>query len=291
MDSDELTKILSIQQKAFTDATQLLFNSLNQRIEDQNKLIYDLKHSLEFSQSELRETKNQLADYIKLSGELKDLTTNLNISINKLQYQADQQEDYTRFNNVRIEGILEKKDESIEQIHHKISKMFSDKMQLSNIEIDKIHRLPNKQPNISSSQPRTIIARLLKTSDRNLILKNSHKLKNTGIFVNEDVSEGTMKVRREKLDELKEARRNGKIAYFVGRRLIIHERKQPNMNKSTNIDSTSPKRNNVSNLIEVFNPNDGSVLASTPHSGTIDPTEDTQSSLSQPNRRGLRPRN
>ena len=302
MNSEELTKILSIQQKAYNDATQMLFNSLNQRIDDQNKLIYDLKNSLEYSQAELRDTKIKLADYVKLTNQMKEISTTHSISIDKLQLQVDHQEDYSRFNNVRIEGLLENKDENIEQIQHRVSKLFSEKMHLNDISIEKIHRLPHKQNNTRPSQPRTIIARLTKASDRSLILRNSHKLKNSGIYLNDDVSEGTMKARKEQLERLKEAKSCGKVAYFIGRRLVIHDRIHINKPRATEPDqnSTPIRRNTVSNLIEVFNPDETSNVTLTPQPATTDEqnhaspsvtnrNESNQNAKPQTNRKGLRP--
>ena len=57
MDQDTIRNMLEIQQSAYKDATALLFDTLHKRIEDQNKLLYDLRGSLEFSQEELRETR------------------------------------------------------------------------------------------------------------------------------------------------------------------------------------------------------------------------------------------
>ena len=285
MASEELSKLFSIQQSIYNDATQLLFNSLNQRIEDQNKIIYELKHSLEFTQAELLESKSKLAEYIHLTDQIKENTVKNEEKFNKLQLQIDLQEDQSRYNNIRIEGMPEKHEENAEQTQQKVLKLLNDKMQLNNIAIDKIHRLPQKQNITRQSQPRTIIARLQKPSDRNMILKNSFKLKNTGIFINDDVSEGTMRIRKEKIDSLKEARRNGKAAFFVGRRLVIHDRnrhadkesirflnstpqistpKTPTPQISAPLNSTPKSRNSVSDLVEMYSPNNRSQKTTTP---------------------------
>ena len=48
-----------------------------------------------------------------------------------------------------------------------------------------------------------------------LCLKSAPKLKGTKIFINEDLSRATLDIRRRKLDELKERRAQGYIAYFI----------------------------------------------------------------------------
>ena len=67
-----------------------------------------------------------------------------------------------------------------------------------------------------------------------------------------------MKKRKEKMDELRAAKREGKIAYFIGSRLII--RNKPNSNseniRKSRTESHTPPRN-VSSLVDMFTPNAG----------------------------------
>ena len=74
-------------------------------------------------------------------------------------------------------------------------------------------------------------------------MRNSHKLKGSHTYINEDLSELTNQKRKEKLQEMKNARSAGKIAYFVKDKLIIKDRK----NQHT---STTPRR--VTSLVEMF---------------------------------------
>ena len=53
-----------------------------------------------------------------------------------------------------------------------------------------------------------------------LCLKSAPKLKGTKIFINEDLSRAALDIRRRKLDELKEKRAQGYIAYFSGINII-----------------------------------------------------------------------
>ena len=125
MNTEELERILKIQQNAYSEATQILFNSLNLRIEEQNKLIYELKNSLEFSQAELKESRKELSHYVQLTNELKNITEKCNTLTDKLQLRMDLQEDYSRFNNVRIEGVQEQAGENNEQLQLKITNLLS----------------------------------------------------------------------------------------------------------------------------------------------------------------------
>ena len=131
---------------------------------------------------------------------------------------------------------------------------------MQDIKIETAHRLP-RPITITGGQLRTIIAKLSSTIDKEKTMKNKHKLKGTGVFINEDLSEGTMKIRQEKLPELQAARNAGKIAYFRHEKLIIRDRKHDNTREWTSSSSiqaeSTPPPSNVSNLIQAFTPQAG----------------------------------
>ena len=56
------------------------------------------------------------------------------------------------------------------------------------------------------------------------ILVNAKKLKGTKIYINEDLSEGSLAKRNAQLPQLKQARSQGKIAFFNHTKLIIKEK-------------------------------------------------------------------
>jgi hypothetical protein len=88
------------------------------------------------------------------------------------------------------------------------------------IEIERAHRAKN-----SNKYPKPVVVKLLRYQDREAILRNGKTLKNTGIFISDDVSERVQARRKEQLPKLKEARNRGKQAYFVMDRLVIKDRK------------------------------------------------------------------
>ena len=240
MSTNEINQLLEIQQNAYREATNMLFSSLNERIEAQNKLIYDLKLSLEFSQKELEETKSELKI---CKSDLKNINETLIEKvnkINKLEENTTKLEDYSRRNNLRIEGVTENQSENWEETQAKVNKIIKDKLLISNIKVDYAHRLSRPQ-SASLNGPRTIIARLSHDTDRNRIMKTSWKLKNSGIYMNEDLSDASSKKRKEKIPELKSALAAGKIAFFSGSKLIVKERKtpQPQDNSSKSTEGTS----------------------------------------------------
>ena len=84
----------------------------------------------------------------------------------------------------------------------------------------------------SQQRPRPVIMKLKTCKDRPDCLKFSARVKGTNIFVNEDVSKATMDVRRSKMDELMDKRRQGYIAYFSGTTIITKRRGQQDVRSS-----------------------------------------------------------
>ena len=248
--TNDFKEILEMLQNIFKDATSLLFTSLNQRIEDQNKLIYELRHSLEFSQEEIKEIKTKLTKSDTELMHLKKLNSDQEEKIEVLQNQIAKQEDYTRRKNLRIDGVEENENENWQQTQVKIQKMVDEKMKLKDIKVEYAHRL-SKTDNLRG--PRTIIAQFSNASSRDIVLRKSYLLKGTNTFVNEDLSNFTNRKRQDKMQDMKTARRMGKIAYFIKDRLIVKERptttKPPVINKE---QFTPPRR--VQDLVEAFTP-------------------------------------
>ena len=176
--TDEINKILAIQQSAYKDATTLLFNSLNQRIDDQNKLIYEQRHSLEFSQNDLRDMKNKYDQvYTEVSKYCKCIDLQQE-TIDALQQQLAKQEDYSRRKNIKLEGVAEVNNENWEQTQNKVQKILQEKMKLENVSVEFAHRIRKPE---NHQGPRTVIAQLNRAIDRDIIMRNSSKLKGTNI--------------------------------------------------------------------------------------------------------------
>ena len=87
------------------------------------------------------------------------------------------------------------------------------------MEIERAHRVGK----FMSDKPRPVIAKFLRFTDKQNILRNSRKLKGTNVFINEDLCEASMVKRRDLLPQLKQARGQGKIAYFSHARLVIQD--------------------------------------------------------------------
>ena len=67
-------------------------------------------------------------------------------------------------------------------------------------------------------------ASLLVIKQRKAILKKARRIKPEGLNIFEDLAEATMEKRRAQLHQLKQAKTQGKLAYFSLDKLIIRDR-------------------------------------------------------------------
>ena len=68
----------------------------------------------------------------------------------------------------------------------------------SDVEIDRCHRIGPRKTKTGQNRdrPRTVVCRLNRFKDKQRILNNAKKLKNTGIYIYEDFSKDTMELRK-----------------------------------------------------------------------------------------------
>ena len=87
---------------------------------------------------------------------------------------------------------------------------------------ERVHRV-GKATN-QRAKPRDIVARFTRFQDRDAVFQERRKLKGTNIYINEDLCPNLVDVRRGQMDALREARRQGKVAFFSYRPLVVRER-------------------------------------------------------------------
>ena len=164
--------------------------------------IKDLQTSVEFTQN-LRDDK--IKDFSK-EWETKMETFKENVkeklcTTDSLKEKLRVLEDRGRRNNLKIDGINESEKETWEECEEKIKEVLEKHMKINGIEIERAHRMGRKQH--GEERPRTIIFKLLNWKQKELILKNTKHLKNTGIYINEDFSDATIEIRKKLVTEIK----------------------------------------------------------------------------------------
>ncbi|XP_065664074.1 uncharacterized protein LOC136085955 [Hydra vulgaris] len=111
-----------------------------------------------------------------------------------------------------------------DQTEKKVQQIFNDQLKISNIIIERTHRIERRfNAEKIKNKPRTIILKLLNYKDKEKILENAKMLKGTGIFINEDFSFETNKIRRELSEKMKIERNAGKYAIIEYDKLIMRE--------------------------------------------------------------------
>ena len=251
----QLKLLLDVQARGYNDSIDRLQREITDLRKHYDEKVHDLEVSLEYSYKSIEEMKKAMTPretFLKLEKESKD-------EIDKVITRINKQEDYSRKYNLRIDGLEEFTTETNEQTEVKVQNMIQTYFNISNVEIDAAHRIKSPNSNIKK-RCQTVLVRFKKLNDRNQILRNTRKLKNSNIYINEDLCEGTLLSRKAKIPELKNARESGKIAYFKGDKLIIKNRNLTSTSSALNQNNTPPRH--VSTLRNVFSPQDKSPLPS-----------------------------
>ena len=242
---NQLKLLLEVQASGYSDSIDRLHREIINMKKIYDNKICELERSLEFSQNTIDELQKKLVErdqFDKYQAENRE-------ALQSMQSQLNKQEDYTRRYNLRIDGVNESGSETNEQTQVKIQKILKDYFDLDNVEIDTAHRIKSSNDH---HRNKTVIVRLTNLRDRDHIMRNTNKLKNTNIYINEDLSDGTMKTRKAKLPELKAARDAGQIAYFIRDRLVVKNRIK--LNSQSQKQETTPSQRNVPALVAHFNP-------------------------------------
>ena len=92
-------------------------------------------------------------------------------------------EDRTRRNSLHFNGLTEDPNETWDDCERKVQDVLLNNLNIEgNIEIDRCHRFRKRR----GTRPRTIVCRFLRFKDKQKILQNAKKLKDTGTFIYED---------------------------------------------------------------------------------------------------------
>lgn len=122
-----------------------------------------------------------------------------------------------------LDGPEEKPNESWEETQEKVQRLLQEKLNLEQVELEHAHRVgPSFMQKIS--RPCIVVLRFARFADRQQALRNSPMLRNTNIYINEDLCETSLQLWKTQTPELKKARAEGKIAYFNHTKLIIRGR-------------------------------------------------------------------
>ena len=241
-------RILKLIKKVFEDEFKKLEQNLAkiisgnleitmQEIKSLKNEVNELKKSMEFTQSDLEEIVNNVEENMcQVKEDLKELyeyqidPDYVNGSLADIRNKLSELEDRSRKNNIRIDGITEEPGETDEKCERKVHRLLSEELDLTDVVIERAHRVKayiHEKKNSKKFRSRAIVRKLLSLVDKARILKNSHRLKGTTYYLNEDVSKETLAYRKELWEKVKALRKESKVAYLNYKSIAVKERNDP----------------------------------------------------------------
>lgn len=232
-DNDELISLkmvkalMSQQESAFKSLVDSLIKSTIARVDGLVKEVADLKASLEYSQKDIAESGKSIKQNEKTIAAITVELTSTKTILDKCHNKTTYLENQSRRNNIRVIGIQEKAHETWEESEAVVKSALVEKLNLPfQPRIERAHRTGKftNHDGTPRNGPRPIICRLYDWKEKEIIIKEARKKKPEGLFVNEDVAEATLEKRRSQIPRLKQAREEGKLAYFVLDKLVIKDK-------------------------------------------------------------------
>uniref|UniRef100_A0A6M2D5R7 Putative myosin light chain kinase smooth muscle-like protein ovary overexpressed n=1 Tax=Rhipicephalus microplus TaxID=6941 RepID=A0A6M2D5R7_RHIMP len=162
------------------------YSTAQTSLQDTLVQLKDRLDSLEASVIPIANAQEQFAS-------MKSHMQSIDKSIASIADKVDDLENRSRRNNIIIHGFREPADETLSSLCECVSRdFFQEKLQLSINGMERCHRIGSKRPH----KTRPIVIKLLDYREKQSILKNCGKLKNSGMYVTEDYSEKVRNIRK-----------------------------------------------------------------------------------------------
>ena len=230
--AEQVKVIMQMHEESILKFIKMNFELVTTRIDMLAKDVQDMKTSLNFT------GKDNHEKITKLQEQLKEVKTEVKTSVanlaemhvrNTTDLQLDKEkindlENWSRRNNIRVDGIQENKDKTWEETERKLKIIIKEELKIQkDIVIERAHRTGEFKEN----RHRTIIAKVLNYKDKNLMLEQAKNMKllKKHIYINEDFSAITMKQRKEMAETVKQMRENGDFAVIRYNKLITTQPK------------------------------------------------------------------
>ncbi|ROT63207.1 putative myosin light chain kinase, smooth muscle-like [Penaeus vannamei] len=201
-----------------------VYRGLRGRLADGVCRRQDVGERIEQQEKDLREMKIKFDSKEAEAANLRKETRDLRRALARSEERADYQDDQGRRNNLRFSGIPEEQNETWQQCQQKLGHLLQQHLNLAPV-IERARRVGKP----SHDKPRDIVAKFASFGDRDAVFKKKANFKNAPVFVfvHEDFCAGTIKARKDQMEQLKQARSEGKHAYFNYRKLVVTERSHP----------------------------------------------------------------
>ena len=199
-------------------------DALANRFDSVEKTSNDYRISLEFSQGQIKDLKEE---NVVLREALKELTLEVDrnaYAIQKMNGKHENLETSTKRRNLIFEGVPEPQG-GRENLHDTICKLLSDMGIVKPIDYDMAYRMGQKP----GKYPRHICISFLRQDDRNLVFANRVRLRNSPhlsrVWISEDVTQQTRRDRNVMREVAKEARNQGARSTATPNSVIINDKR------------------------------------------------------------------
>eukprot|EP00112_Aurelia_sp_Birch-Aquarium-sp1_P002018 Seg1220.2 transcript_id=Seg1220.2/GoldUCD/mRNA.D3Y31 product="LINE-1 type transposase domain-containing protein 1" protein_id=Seg1220.2/GoldUCD/D3Y31 len=227
-------ELLAVQQTSYAKMIEVLTGDLRNEIRFMKNDINDLKASAQF-QSNTIDSYNVKIDCIEKELKLiKDQLGDSDMDMINLVEKVEYLENSSRRNNIRIVGVPEAPHfrESWEESEQIVKDKINTLLGISeDLQIERAHRVGKPKtfftrPDGSrvKAWPRPIVAKFQSWKQKESVLKEARAKKPDGIKFFPDLSQRTLEKRERLVPQLLDARKHGKIAYFVLDKLVVKEK-------------------------------------------------------------------
>lgn len=216
-------EMLVQQEQNFKSFLTIVMDTNNKRLDGMGREISELRESLHYTQKDVDELlakeKTTTTRLSEVDSDLSVVAKNISSFLPKLDYLDIQ----VRKNNIMIDGIPESEKENGAESEEKVRQIFAEKLKLSGMEFERIHRTGNS----NGDRVRPIVARFVSYKDKVRVMECAKNLKGTNVYINEDYPEEVRQKRKELIPAMKAARERGEIAFLRYDKLIIHPAAKP----------------------------------------------------------------
>lgn len=222
-------KLLEKQADSFQRSLQTVLEVTNTRIDKLSMAFGEIKASLEYTQKDVEQLKTNLDESNKDIKKIDKMLVTATSTLSECNKEIDYLENQSRRNNLRIDGIPEENDDSWAKTEELVREMLATKLAIptqeaNEMRIERAHRIGTKREVGTNSRPRTIIVKMERFKDRDMVKRKAKECRIRGLYINEDVSQRVSEKRKELLPKLKQAKADGKIAFFSYDKLIIKDK-------------------------------------------------------------------
>ena len=173
------------------------FEISKQQIDELKKKVNELRYSIEHTENVLEDKVARVEEYVgHIESHVQEMY-DCQLDPDFIEDKLIDLEDRSRRNNLRVDGIKERPNETWEDCENELHTLFKESLGIEEeVVIERAHRVRTDKDK-KSNATRTIVCRILNYKHKVKILRNAKKLKGKNIFTNEDFCQATLDHRKE----------------------------------------------------------------------------------------------